>query len=76
MSLDKEYINLKFTELRYLLNMIHVVQNQLNVYALALSDVLTYVTAALSSYANVELALSASMSILYPQLFEELKTVL
>jgi hypothetical protein len=42
----------------------------------ALPDVMTYVTAAPSSANYIEPHLNADKNILYPQLFEELKTVL
>ena len=58
------------------MNMFHVVHNQLNSYIEALPDLMTYVISALSSATYVEPASTASRLILYPQLFEELKTVL
>jgi hypothetical protein len=42
----------------------------------ALSDVLTYVTAAQSSSTYIEPHVNASKHVLYPQLFEEIKTML
>jgi hypothetical protein len=42
----------------------------------ALPDVLTYVTSAQSSANYIEPHMNADKNILYPQLFEELKTVL
>ena len=56
--------------------MFHVVQKQLDAYNNAMEDVLTYGTAALSSTAYVEPAPRASRHVAYPQLFEELKTIL
>jgi hypothetical protein len=56
--------------------MIHVVQNQLNSYITALPNVMTYVISALSSDTYVEPAANASNLILFPRLFEELKTIL
>ncbi len=47
--LDKQYTNFKFSELRFLLNVVHVVQNQQTMYILALPDVMTYATVELSS---------------------------
>ena len=73
---DKHYITLTFQDLRYLNNMFHVVHNQLNSYIEALPDLMTYVLSALSSATYVEPASTASRLILYPQLFEELKTIL
>ena len=73
---DKHYITLNFQDLRYLNNMFHVVYNQLSSYIEALPDLMTYVISALSSATYVEPASTASRHILYPQLFEELKTIL
>lgn len=47
--IHKHYITLKFQELRYLLNMFYVIQNQLNSYITSLPDVMTYVISAPSS---------------------------
>jgi len=74
--MEKHYITLKFQELRHLLNMFHVVQNQLNSYIAALPDVMTYVISAMSSDTYVEPAANASNLILYTRLFEELKTIM
>jgi len=62
--------------LRYLQNMFHIVQNQLNLYITALPDLMTYVISALSSDTYVDPATNASNVIPYPRLFEELKTIL
>jgi len=70
------HITLKFQELQYLLNMFYVMQNQLNSYIAALPDFMTYVILALSSTTYVETAANASNLILYPRLFEELKTIM
>ena len=76
MTVDKQYISLKLVELQHLSRMFYVVQNQLDAYTNAMPDVLSYVTAALSSTAYIEPAPNASKHIVYPQLYEELKTVL
>jgi len=76
MYLHDEYISLTLGELRHLSAMFDVVQKQLDAYNNAMADVLTYATAALSSMAYVEPAPSASRHVAYPQLFEELKTIL
>jgi hypothetical protein len=44
LTVAKQSLNLKLSYLRYLLNMFHVVQNQLNGYIIALTDVLEYIT--------------------------------
>ena len=74
--IEKQYITLKFEEFRYLLNMFSVIQNQMNSYITALPDVMTYVIGALSSSTYIEPSLTASKLILYPQFFEELKTIM
>ena len=56
--------------------MFPVVQNQLNAYTITLADVLPYATAALSSTAYIEPAPNASKHIMYPQLYEELESIL
>ena len=50
-------------------------RNQQILYLRALSDVMTYAMAALSSSTYVEPATSANKSFLYPQLYEELETI-
>jgi len=74
--MGKQYITLKFQELRYLLNMFYIVQKQFNSYITALPDIVTYVISALSSDTYVETLATASKLILYPQLFEELKAIM
>ena len=76
MYLHDEYISFKLVELRHLSFMFHVVQKQLDSYTNAMADVLTYATAALSSSVYIEPAPGASKHVAYPQLFEELKTIL
>ena len=56
--------------------MFYIVQNRLNSYIAALPDVMTYVISALSSTTYVEPPANASNLILYPRLFEELKTIM
>ena len=76
MFLHDEYISLKLAELRHLSFMFHVVLKQLDSYTNTMADVLTYATAALSSSVYIEPAPGASKHVAYPQLFEELKTIL
>jgi hypothetical protein len=59
-----------------MLHMFHVVHNQQIFYIRALSDVMTYAMTALSSSTCVEPATSANKSIVYPKLYEELKTLM
>ena len=76
MYLHNRYINLTQNEIRHLSRIFHIVQKQLDVYVNAMADVLTYATAALSSTAYVEPSPCASRLVAYPQLYEELKTIL
>jgi len=76
LHIEKHYINLKFQELRYLLNMFYIVQNHFNSYITALPDVMHFVISALSSDTYVEMSATASKLILYSQIFEELKTIM
>jgi hypothetical protein len=70
------YISLKLQELRYLREMFYIINNQQILYMRALPDVLTYSTAAQSSAIYIDPQDNASQHILYPQLFEEPKTIL
>ena len=54
----------------------HVVHNQQILYFRALPDVITYAHAAQHSTVYVEPAARANKSILDPQLYEELKTIM
>jgi hypothetical protein len=56
--------------------MFYIIHNQQIPYMCALPEVLTYATAAQTSSAYIEPHDNASQHILYPQLFEELKTIL
>ena len=76
MYLHNDFITLTLTALQHLSRMFHFVQNQLNAYTITLADVLSYATADLSSPAYMEPAPNASKHIMYPQLHEELKTIL
>ena len=58
--MDKQYVALKFQELRYLQNMFHIVQTQLTSYIAALPDVMTYVISAPSSTTYVDPAATAN----------------
>jgi hypothetical protein len=52
--------------------MFSVVQQQLRDYIVALQDVLTYVTATLTSVTHVDPAPDANKNINFPHLYEEL----
>jgi hypothetical protein len=70
--LNAQYINLTSQDLRYLTRMFHIVQKQLLDYIIALADVLSYVTASLTSTSYIEPAPNASQHLNYPHLYEEL----
>jgi hypothetical protein len=70
--LDTQYISLTSEDLHYLARMFHIVQKQLRDYIAAMPDVLSYVTASLTSASYTEPAPNASPHINYPHLYEEL----
>jgi hypothetical protein len=74
--LGKQALYLHYNELHYMVHMFHVIHNQQVLYIRALADVMAYATAALSSTEYVEPATSANKAIHYPQLYEELKTIM
>jgi hypothetical protein len=74
--LGKQYMTLKLEELHYIEDMFCIIHNQQILYFLALPDVLSCVTAAQSSPKYIEPHINASNDVLYPQLFEELKSIL
>jgi hypothetical protein len=69
-------MSLKLQELPYIQYMFYIIHNQQLFYMRALPDVLTYLTAAHSSATYIEPYMNVERNILYPQLFEELKSVL
>jgi len=69
-------ICLRLVDLQYLSRMFHVIQNQLNAYTLFLPDVVAYTTTAYTSVNFIEPPPNASKHVLYPQLFDESKTIL
>jgi hypothetical protein len=74
-SVGKQYIFFKLHELKYLSFIFFMVHNQLLSYTEALSDLMTYVSSALQSSTYVEPSPTANKSILYYQMFEELKSI-
>ena len=74
LTLDKHWISFKLHELRNLQYIFYMITNQLPMYTEALGDVQAYVNAAMASGKYVEPAPTASRSIIYSQLFEELKS--
>ena len=76
MYLDKQFVRFKFADLRYMMNMLHIVQDHQTKYILAQNDVMAYAVAALGWIEFVEPPPTATNLILYDQLFDELKTLL
>jgi len=74
MYLGTEYICLTPLDLRYLARIFHVLQQYLRDFILALLDLLSYVTTALTSIVYKEPMLNASKHIDYHHLCEELVT--
>jgi len=72
--LNKHYLSFKQHELRNLLYIFYMIRNQLLMYTEELSDVQSYVNAAMASDNYVEPAPTVSPYIIYRQLFEELKS--
>jgi len=73
-TLDKHSLSFKLHNFRTLLYMFYMVRNQLLMYTEALGDVHSYVTAAMASDNYVEPAPTAYISVVYRQLYEELKS--
>jgi hypothetical protein len=74
--LGRQYMECKLHEIRYLCYIFFMVRNQFSFYQTALNDVIAYVNSAQSSTSFVEPPATASKSINYFQLFEELKAIL
>jgi len=72
--LDTKYISLTLAELQYLSRMFHVIHKKLREYIHSFLDVLSYVSAALTSVGCIESAPNASKHIMYTHVFEELAT--
>ena len=70
----KHWISLKLPELRTLQYIHHMIMNQLFMYTNALGDVHSYVNTTITSCDYIEPAPTASKSIIYRQLFDELKS--
>jgi hypothetical protein len=70
------HISFKLPELRYLNNILPLIQNQLATYYGAMRDVMTYAISALASSDYTEPQTTLNKNILYPHLFEELKNIL
>jgi len=68
---NKQGISLKLRTLQYIL---HIIMNQLSMYTEALGDVHAYVNTTITSCNYIEPTPSASKSINYRQVFDELKS--
>ena len=73
---NKKSLFLKLQELRYLSYIFPIVLNQLAEYTEVMGDVMNYVLSTINSTTYVAPPLSANKTILYFQLFEEIKTLL
>jgi hypothetical protein len=73
---DMRFVIFKVADLRYMMNMLHIVQVQQTKYILARNDVMAYAVAALGSIEFVEPHPMATSYIPYGQLFVDLKTLL
>jgi hypothetical protein len=73
MYLDKRYIVLKLANLRYLMNMLYLVQALLNKYTEAHGDVMSYVSSARGRTEFIQPPPSSTANIPYDRLFEEVK---
>jgi hypothetical protein len=60
--------------MRSLQYILHIITNQLNIYTEALRDVRADVIAAMASCDYIEPPITTSKSIIYRQLFDELKS--
>jgi len=65
----------KLSDLRYLNTIMYIITNQLIRYNNVQSDVMTYAMSAMASTEYIELLPTYSKNILYPQLYEEMKTL-
>jgi hypothetical protein len=72
----RTHIIFKLAGPRYLNTIMHIVRNQLASYNSALTDVMTYAISAVASTDYIEPQSAYSKNILYPQVYEQLKTLL
>jgi hypothetical protein len=73
MCLDKRYIIFKLADLRYLLNMLNIVLEQVSTYTVAGYDVISYAACANGYTEFVEPNTLSSSDIPYVRLFKEIK---
>ena len=72
---QRTHIAYKLSDLRYLSTTMPIVTDQLARYTSAMTDFMTYAMSAMASTEYIEPLPTYSKNILYPQLFEELKTL-
>jgi hypothetical protein len=73
MYFDKHYLHFKLEGLQYLERIFHIVNNQLKAYAVTTPDVNTYIISALRTTTYLDPAPNANNSIVYYELYEEIK---
>jgi len=73
---NRKFVFFKLNDLRYLVYIFPMVENQLLKYTEAMPNLMNYVLATLNSTSSVDPPANASKNILYYQLYEELKTLL
>jgi len=75
LTIHTQTINLKLHEVRYLMGMFHIMRDQLDLFLHAQTDLMMYVTNALSSVVYVQPTSNLTHILNFAQLFEELKAV-
>jgi hypothetical protein len=70
-----KHLVFKLSDLRYLNIIMYIVTNRLTIYNNAQSDVMSYAMSAIASTDYIEPLTTYSKNILYPQLYEDLKTL-
>jgi hypothetical protein len=73
LSKHNRHLVFKLSDLRYLINIMYRVTNQLTRYNNAQLDVMSYAMSAMASTDHIEPLPTYSKNILYPQVYEELK---
>jgi hypothetical protein len=71
---DKHWISLKLPELRTLQHILHIIANQLTMFAEAMGDFHAYINTQMTSCDYVEPHIASFKSIIYRQLFDEQKS--
>ena len=72
---QRRRITLNLPDLRYFNIIMPIVTDQIAIYTNAMTDVMTYAMSAMASTEYIEPLPTYSKDILYPQLYEELKTI-